>query len=138
MLGRGGGFYVKGTGVANYGVEVTQNVYDATTMNLFCASCHGLFHGFNQGVGEDPIPNTWLRHPTDVSLSREYPAATFTGSKTIPLGNEDPADTDVVMCISCHRPHGSPYPDLLRFNYSVNKAGDPSAAAGCETCHGVK
>lgn len=136
MLGRGGGFYVSGTGDTNYEVAAGQNTYNATSLNLFCASCHGLFHGLNQGVGEDPVPNVWLRHPTDVSLAKEYPAATFTGNNTIPMGG-DGTDTDLVMCVSCHRPHGSPQADMLRFSYSTVLAGDGSSASGCEVCHGV-
>ncbi|MFN2369319.1 MAG: cytochrome c3 family protein, partial [Desulfurivibrionaceae bacterium] len=137
MLGRDS-VYVKGTGDINFEIAAGQNIYEAASLNLFCATCHGLFHGSaNQGEGQEPTPNVWIRHPTDVSLSKEYPAAGFTGSQTVPMGSTG-AVTDMVMCISCHRPHGSGEPDLLRFTYSANQSGDSTAATGCETCHGEK
>jgi len=111
---------------------VGSNTYDATSMNLFCASCHGLFHSLSQGSG-----GVWLRHPTDVSLSDKYPTGTlFTGSTTVPMGNAA-AKTDVVMCISCHKPHGSAQADLMRFDYGGNQAGDSTGVTGCEDCHGA-
>ncbi|HIC92409.1 MAG TPA: hypothetical protein EYP21_10200 [Syntrophaceae bacterium] len=46
--------------------------------------------------------------------------------------------TDQVMCLSCHRAHGSPYADMLRWNYSHMIAGDTTKSGGCFTCHTQK
>jgi len=46
--------------------------------------------------------------------------------------------TDLVMCLSCHKPHGSPYSDMLRWDYSEMIAGDDSKSGGCFTCHTQK
>lgn len=140
MLGREGQ-YVKGTGNGNFEAGSNgQNTYDSASLNTFCAKCHGLFHGGDQGVGADAMPNAWLRHPTDVSLKTEYTTAGYIGDdKRIPMGN-NAAETksDMVMCISCHRPHGSGHADLLRFTYSMSQAGSGGETFGCETCHGEK
>jgi hypothetical protein len=51
------------------------------------------------------------------------------------------ATTDRVFCLSCHFPHGSPYNDLLRWNYtsavgSGTQAGNAVPAnRGCQLCH---
>lgn len=144
MLGSGGQ-YVKGTGNVNFEAGSNgQNTYDSASLNLFCAQCHGRFHGTGptaQGDGAggaSGTPNAWLRHPTDVSLITEYTAATYIGNdKRIPVGG-DGSSTDIVMCISCHRPHGSSQADLLRFTYSDSQAGSGGESFGCETCHGEK
>jgi predicted CXXCH cytochrome family protein len=50
------------------------------------------------------------------------------------------ATSDMVMCLSCHRPHGSPYDDLLRWDYGDMVAGTdgPLANKGCFYCHSTK
>ena len=51
-----------------------------------------------------------------------------------PLVNEGGTEQkDMVMCLSCHRAHGSPYPDMLRWDYDALVAGK-----GCYTCHTAK
>ncbi|NOR60144.1 MAG: hypothetical protein GQ469_05880, partial [Methanosarcinales archaeon] len=47
---------------------------------------------------------------------------------------------DMVMCLSCHRAHGSPYPDALRWDYTKMVAGDAGnwAGTGCFKCHADK
>ncbi|MDP3013134.1 MAG: cytochrome c3 family protein, partial [Candidatus Subteraquimicrobiales bacterium] len=44
----------------------------------------------------------------------------------------------IVMCLSCHRAHGSPEPDLLRWTYSGMIAGSGTSDTGCFTCHTSK
>ena len=48
----------------------------------------------------------------------------------------------IVTCISCHRAHGSPYPDLLRWDYNtdtdVMSAGNSAGNVGCFICHTTK
>lgn len=119
--------------------------YDATNANLFCAGCHGGFHGNANQQGAAPA-GTWIRHPTDVSMAAERAAGT---APSIVAGKNATNDTDavvigsvgatndVVMCLSCHLPHGGKYADLLAFPYDAthNAAGDATASPGCETCH---
>ncbi|MGB9716198.1 MAG: cytochrome c3 family protein [Thermodesulfovibrionales bacterium] len=40
------------------------------------------------------------------------------------------------MCLSCHRAHGSPYADILRWNYDEMRTGSYTTTdSGCFTCH---
>lgn len=135
MLGRNSQ-YVSGTGDLNFEVGLTKNAYNAASMNLFCATCHGTFHGLTNTDSNGDGLKPWIRHPTDVSTSGY--GANYNGSdKIVPLGNIGAVNQ--VMCISCHRPHGNANADMLRFNYggTDNTAGDVTASLGCETCHGV-
>ena len=46
---------------------------------------------------------------------------------------------DMVTCLSCHRPHGSPYPDMLRWDYIQQIAGGGGDnGKGCFFCHTTK
>ncbi|MDH5299041.1 MAG: hypothetical protein OEV91_08480 [Desulfobulbaceae bacterium] len=50
------------------------------------------------------------------------------------------AQGDQVMCLSCHRAHGSPYADMLRWDYqgmSAHNAGG-ATGSGCFVCHTAK
>jgi hypothetical protein len=88
----------------------------------------------------------WVRHPSDTALGgagTEYagyttydPAApvcrpdidSFTNvSDTVRPG------TDIVMCLSCHRAHGSPYKAMLRWEYRSDADQGPTGT--CRTCH---
>ncbi len=126
------------------------------TISQFCATCHGNFHtldtGRSDGVGISPS-SPFIRHPTDLSLpsSGEYadynngtmiysnmaPVARLT-VYTGPSSSVSPG-TDAVMCLSCHRAHGSPYPDMLRWDYLSNcSAKEPNSGCGCFVCHTQK
>jgi len=123
------------------------------TVTAFCCGCHGDFH-MEQKNAE------WIRHPSDAVIPNtagsEYANAfeangtgfgiydpnvpvarpnftDFTGPKsTVAIG------TDMVMCLSCHRPHGSPFDDLLRWDYGNMLAGGGSNTTGCFACHTKK
>ena len=126
------------------------------TVTAFCCGCHGNFH-MEQENGE------WIRHPSDavipntgeyaeafgatggsggiydpnVPVAREIGHGVWTSG--IPSSNVDPANGyDMVMCLSCHRPHGSPYDDLLRWDYGDMLAGSGSNTTGCFACHTKK
>jgi len=126
---------------AVYGVRAGQAWGDIVSMSQFCAECHGNFHA-SAGVGG---PGTWLRHPTDVALpaytnytayTPQIPAArTAIASGTAQAsGLVTPgSNADVVVCLSCHRAHASPYPDMLRWDY-----GNMAAGTGCYVCHTEK
>ncbi len=151
MLYRGATGVAVGAGSLTYGVnDASISLYETGTtdnINAFCAECHGLFHSTaNQGTQL----TAWVRHPTDWSLTEadvlnpatlvaNYGALTAAQERVLPLGNNG-VQTDDLMCITCHRPHGSGMDDALRYAYGVgnNEAGDATADFGCESCHGVK
>ena len=84
----------------------------------------------------------WIRHPTDIALptSGEYgvydPTTAYNVQTPVAwLNPSSPARSDaVVMCLSCHKAHGSPYPDMLRWDYTTSIAGG-GASGGCLNCH---
>ena len=116
------------------------------TMTAFCTGCHGDFHS-DQGGTSSPF----LRHPSDIVIKNsgeyasafgavsgsgiydpELPVARPSGfnwaggpSNTVSLG------TDMVMCLSCHVAHGSPYYKMLRWDNKANMTG-------CVVCHTSK
>jgi hypothetical protein len=145
-------------GVARAAADLT----DKTTISWLCGECHGKFHTKAADVGTTALP--WLRHPTDLSLNDvrgdEYqyyngaadPAAA-TYSVEAPVASTDvsavlstvdvtkggAADNAIVTCISCHRAHGSPYADILRWDYAGMLAGGGGAdGTGCFRCHTTK
>jgi len=127
------------------------------TMTAFCCGCHGNFH-VEQENGE------WIRHPSDAVIPNtgEYadafgatggsggiydpnvPVARGIGHGVWTSGTPSPTVNpaggyDMVMCLSCHRPHGSPYDDLLRWDYDNDMiAGGGSNTTGCFACHTKK
>lgn len=110
------------------------------TMSSFCCGCHGIFH-------EQERDGAWIRHPADAVIPSwgEYNSYTIY-NPLAPVARPDLAaftdpnnvdDEDMVMCLSCHRPHGSPYPDMLRWNYEDMKVGS-GTTGGCMVCHTEK
>jgi len=143
--------------------RASSDLSDTSTISWLCGECHGKFHTNAADVGVTTSP--WLRHPTDLSLNdvrgNEYQYYNGAGvPATAPYSVEAPvastvvtsvlsqvdvtkggaADNAIVTCISCHRAHGSPYADLLRWNYAGMQAGAGGAASGtgCFTCHTTK
>jgi hypothetical protein len=117
----------------------------ANTMTGYCIGCHGNFHTQLDGT-------EWIRHPSDAVLpsTGEYSAYTVY-DPIAPVARPDlgaigAAQTvvpgeDMVMCLSCHRAHGSPYNDLLRWNYetgTIAGGGGISEGTGCFVCHTEK
>ena len=112
------------------------------TTTAFCTGCHGLFHS------EQTSGDAWVRHPSDAYLPGDdqygsykiYDSIAPVARETLPAapGSTVTADgaTDMVMCLSCHRPHGSPYSDLLRWDYDTMIAeGGGADGTGCFVCH---
>lgn len=132
------------------------------TTTAFCTGCHGNFHT-DQRNGEEEDTNPWIRHPSDAVIphSGEY-AQAFGANGTGGTGTYDPnvpvarpsldgwtessnivtPGTDMVMCLSCHVAHGSPYPDMLRWDYATmiagGEEGKPKNTDGCFKCHTEK
>ncbi len=123
---------------------------DKTTISYSCAECHGYFHS---RIDDTSTGSPWLRHPTDVDIPNSGEYATYNpdnggvysveapvGRTTVPAtsSNTITPGAEIVTCISCHRAHGSPEPDLLRWTYSGMVAGGGGAHTGCFTCHTQK
>jgi hypothetical protein len=115
------------------------------TMTAYCCGCHGQFH-LQGSAGVSP----WLRHPSDAVIpdDKEYAAYTVYNPLAPPArpdlepyesgpSEEVTPGTDLVMCLSCHRAHGTPYPDMLRWDYLECEAGT-SSDCGCFVCHTTK
>jgi len=116
--------------------------YVGNTMTGFCSGCHGTFHVQDTtSTGESP----WIRHPSDTVIpnSGEYASYT-TYNPLVPaarpsLSAVSPTvtpGTDLVFCLSCHRAHGSPYNNMLRWDYEGSDLSD--SLAGCVVCHTSK
>ena len=133
------------------GVDGNSSYTHKTTISYLCAECHGVFHS---DIGGTSSP--WTRHPTDFALGsasgseyadyngsgHSYSVEAPVGSVTInngivstvtPTGTED----CIVLCVSCHRAHGTEWPDLLRWNYDDMIAGQDKTG-GCFICHTTK
>lgn len=112
-------------------------------MSSYCMGCHDDFHDQQNASSE------WIRHPSDAILPDEGEYAAYTVfNPEAPVarpnltGYTEPSsvvtpETDMVMCLSCHRPHGSPYKDMLRWNYDDTVAGG-GGSGGCFICHTEK
>jgi hypothetical protein len=113
-----------------------------------CYGCHGQFHN------ETIVASAWIRHPVDVAIPDfgEYAGLT-TYNPLVPVARQSVSSadlnfssvnrgSDMVSCISCHRPHGSPYPAMLRWGYRDWPGEDSHtfqpAFDGCAVCHTTK
>jgi hypothetical protein len=139
-------------------VNTSHNEYQGSnssatnTISYLCAECHGKFHTWKGGASEVGTASPWLRHPTDVVLQVNTPSPTLgeyanytTYDMVAPVARPDPdsvPDTtkvepgiDIVMCLSCHRAHASPYFKMMRWDY---KGWPTSGTNGCNVCHTTK
>ncbi len=125
--------------------ESSPTIPAGNTMSGLCAECHGYFHGTGADEAGDESP--WLRHPTDRSLPATGEYLLFTTYNFLvpvarvkipdsPSSEVDPTSTDddIVMCLSCHRAHASPYFKIMRWDYQAW----PPGGDGCHTCHTSK
>jgi len=132
---------------------------DEASINYLCGECHGKFH-YDTNTGSYSSP--WLRHPTDYDMnnvkSKEYGnyPGIFNGTlgtqnigdyfPEVPVGTDDGSVVSyiwntgdaIVLCISCHRAHGTPFADILRWDYSTCTAGTQNDDCGCFACHTSK
>jgi hypothetical protein len=119
---------------------------DTSTISYFCNNCHGDFHDRVDISDESTAKTPWLRHPTDYLLPEtgEYGSynPTTTYENKAPVAWTDPSSpasrtraTAVVMCLSCHRAHGSNY-KMLRWDYKSTALS--TALSGCGVCHTTK
>ena len=126
----------EGIGDPQYEYGEGHNIYKSG--DQYCSACHGNFCGTENQKAE----GAWIRHPTDVALPMEGQYETYVYRKDIPVGYPDPSSPDRanahVMCISCHRPHGTPNPYLLRWDYKALGPRDGKNDNGCFACHRQK
>mgnify|MGYP005838841383 FL=1 len=140
-----------------YGVDRTGETESSGTISNHCGRCHDDFHHGTGEISEGVFSNNvWLRHPTDFDMSNaagsEYgsyndyqevgnpysvisPVATADTSTTLNTTVYSQADDAIVMCLSCHRAHGSPYDGILRWDY---KNWPGTGFNGCAICHTAK
>ena len=129
------------------GYKAVARTTDATesteTISYFCAECHGMFHSgaTTEGIDNADFTSPWIRHPVDVVLPAvaEFNAYVYTAE--VPVGYDSVAaletGDEIVMCLSCHRAHASPYPYALRWDYTTIIAGGGDTG-GCFKCHTEK
>ncbi|NTV13064.1 MAG: cytochrome c3 family protein [Desulfobulbaceae bacterium] len=136
--------------------RVIESSIDSKSISYSCARCHGDFHNgsLNAGIWDDGGGTTfgdpWIRHPVDydmAGLSGEYAGyGNPDGDYNIatPVGSIDisavkatvtGAGNAIVVCVSCHRAHGSPYEYSLRWDY---KSWPSAGYNGCGDCHTAK
>lgn len=118
-------------------------------------------------ITDNAAGSPWLRHPTDIVLdadaAKEYqyyngtvPPGPGPYSLDAPVGRAGgiitaanyPANSgdvtvgsndSIVICLSCHKVHGSEYEDILRWNYSTIDAGTGvDENTRCFICHTTK
>lgn len=146
-----------------FGVDRTADTDTADgSISALCAQCHGEFHNGSGNVSTT-FGSPWVRHPTDFDMAKaggEY--AFFNGGTdgetadyspetplasdqqaavlaTVNVGTTSADDSAIVTCLSCHRAHGSPYADLLRWNYAdMDAHAGTSVGTGCFRCHTTK
>ncbi len=121
------------------------------SISHLCAACHSNFHT-ETAVGAYGAANPWIRHPVDYDmggLGGEFgdygPGGTY--NLATPLGSSNVsaikdkvfmgAGDAIVVCVSCHRAHGSPYNYSLRWDY-LGWPGGVGSYNGCGDCHTAK
>lgn len=133
--------YKGATGYVNAG----SSSINGNSIGLYCTGCHSRFH-HNMGGADDGMSNTagaWIRHPSDVVLPSTGEYANYSYTALAPVAYETISaagvgSTELVTCISCHRPHGSPYPDMLRWDYGTCITETTQTECGCFACHTAK
>lgn len=143
-----------------YGIDRTAESETANgTISALCARCHEYYHDGSGSVvsGTAFGGGVWIRHPTDFDMSNattsdEYegynggsgtgntysvisPVATADTSDTLNITVYATNDDAIVMCLSCHRAHGTPNNGILRWDY---KAWPGAGFNGCSVCHTAK
>ncbi|MBW2569721.1 MAG: hypothetical protein JRD93_08970 [Deltaproteobacteria bacterium] len=128
---------IKGIGDPLYEHGEGHNIYQSG--DQYCIACHADFCGSENQASD----SGWVRHPTNTLLpmNGEY-AGYEVYRKDIPVSYPDPKkperSTARVMCLSCHRPHGTPNLYLLRWDYKTMVAGGGDKSTGCFACHATK
>jgi predicted CXXCH cytochrome family protein len=115
------------------------------SISALCGRCHGDLHNPTYFSADSPH----FLHPTDVVIPNAGEYAGYNGGagyNTIaPVARQDPLHvsdhgavtlgSDCVMCLSCHRAHGTANWKLLRWDYRTTYS---PPEGGCGTCHTYK
>jgi len=144
-------------GAVGYGGQGAGAGLTDGSIGQICIGCHGQFHhsyygDANAGSGMTDASGAWIRHPADILIPDEGEYSAFkTYNPLTPVGMLNVAESDanfqaidnsrsVVSCVSCHRAHGSPYPDMLRWDYpgECNADAGANSRCGCFVCHTTK
>jgi len=127
---------IEGIGDPLYEHGEGHNIYQSG--DQYCIACHANFCGSENQRSDAG----WIRHPTNTPLPMNGEYEEYAYRKDVPVSYPDPNKPERanarVMCMSCHRPHGTPYPYLLRWDYSKVVAGDGDNSTGCFACHRTK
>ncbi len=110
------------------------------SIDVLCENCHGDFHGKdNKDTGH------WFKHPTGVPIPSKgdylrygtYDTDAPVGRIKVPAspGEEVRPGEDIVICLSCHVAHASPYESMLRWDYDRLMT---EGKGGCQICHSGK
>lgn len=122
------------------------NPTDKASMDAFCASCHGNFHGASNTTSgalfvrhpvANIIPADWNTVGGGVVVNYSANPFAFSGGDFTAITTGTPytmGNNPKISCISCHRAHGSNQPDLLRFDYAAQVATS-GVSFGCLGCH---
>lgn len=124
------------------------NYLESGSISQKCAGCHGVFHA------DTAADSAWIRHPVDHTIPATGEFAEFTlYNPMVPVarpgveGNDAnfsaiAHNSDLISCVSCHRPHGSPYPAMMRWGYrdwpGIDSHTGETAFNGCAVCHTAK
>ncbi len=142
------------------GIDRTDESNQVGTISSLCANCHNEFHNGTGNVGgTNPTTGTfaspWVRHPTDFDMGNatgtEYVDYGGVGVNAYqvaaPVASADVSsvvstvtfnDDTIVTCLSCHRAHGTPNDDLLRWDYNNIAIAGSGNTGACFACHTTK
>lgn len=135
---------------------LVEDAKDPMPIARFCGGCHSQFHAFGEITSWGPVTNgggsrdeaaggaSWLRHPNNVVIPSDGEYAILQNDPYNPdipvarsfLGRTAIEPGDSVMCLSCHKAHGSQYENMLRWDpASMDAHNDGSRTDGCFFCH---
>ncbi len=133
-------------------------------MSAWCGNCHGDFHAndtkfkhpANEAIGADVATTYNLYLGTSDPAGGSAPTAyltqvPFEDPGVVYTGTAGPGAASRIMCLSCHRAHGSSAPSAGRWDFNVtyladdgvesgsyplpNPYGDPAQRSLCNKCH---
>ena len=160
----------EGLDITNAGATESRTQHTAyrSGMTQWCANCHGFYHDEGSGAAfEHPVDGNldgdvrerYNRYEGDVSpgtgssAMAYIPQVPFEGSTTSVTGTNGPTSSDRIMCLTCHRVHGSSAPASGRWDFRVYRLADDGVVSGssplpspypgvgqgqlCKKCHAV-